>query len=222
MSVLVSLLLLVIGALLSGYHDLSFDAVGYQWMAVNCCCTAAYVLFLRYSVTMKLSQSEKAFYNHILSLPLTLVLAFAAGDLPWAWYAPQFGNVGFLATMGITAAMGVLLNLASLWCIAVTGPTTYSMAGALNKIPLALLGALLFPQPFTWQSAVYIAFGLAAGSLFGVVKAKEGGGKKEDADSELGKKYLSESAGAGASVRRTVARASDVELDHREAKSQWP
>lgn len=66
--------------------------------------------------------------------------------------------------------MGYALNLASLWCVAETSATTYSMVGALNKIPVTLLGALLFNAPINAQSAAFIAFGLLAGMTYAYAK----------------------------------------------------
>ena len=50
-----SVVIMTLGAILSGANDLEFHAVGYFWMVLNCLCTAGYVLYMRYaSTTIKL------------------------------------------------------------------------------------------------------------------------------------------------------------------------
>ena len=47
------------------------------------------------------------------------------------------------------------------------------MVGALNKIPLAFLGVVLFHEPVTWQLACFITLALAGGILYSYEKDKQ-------------------------------------------------
>lgn len=40
---------------------------------------------------------------------------------------------------------------------------TYSMIGALNKIPITFLSVLFFHVAFTWKTAISVTVGLSAG-----------------------------------------------------------
>jgi GDP-mannose transporter len=40
----------------------------------------------------------------------------------------------------IAKVIVVFLNLATLWCVSNNSATTYAVVGALNKIPLAVVG----------------------------------------------------------------------------------
>lgn len=57
----------------------------------------------------------------------------------------------------IAGVVGFVLNLASLWCNQSVTATTYAVVGAMNKIPLLLLGAVLFTNAITSQQWLYIS-----------------------------------------------------------------
>jgi GDP-mannose transporter len=218
MYVAASLGLVLLGAIFAGSTDLSFDPVGYSWLACNCAATAAYVFYMRETVKTRLSTWDKAFLNNALSVPLGLLLGVLIGDVrpnglsccissalwpvllcrvalqvlsitashnsapsfppnpcliaqvPAGFSSPELSNPAFIAALVLSGCVGYFLNLASLWCVAETSATTYSMIGALNKIPVTLLGALLFNAPINAQSAAFIAFGLLAGMTYAYAK----------------------------------------------------
>jgi len=91
-------------------------------------------------------------------------------QLPGAVESPLLPTPLFVAAIVLSGAVGFLLNLSSLWCVSETSATTYSMVGALNKIPVALAGALLFGAPMDARSWVFVAFGLAAGVVYAYAK----------------------------------------------------
>lgn len=57
----------------------------------------------------------------------------------------------------LSGVVGFVLNLASLWCNQSVTATTYAVVGAMNKIPLLLLGAVLFTNVITSQQWLYIS-----------------------------------------------------------------
>lgn len=169
-----SLVLMVLGAVLSGMSDAKFTFTGYVWMSLNCCTTAGYLLYMRYVMgSVRLSKPEMAFYNSLLGLPTILVGAFLMGELPAAFTAPQMRFAGFLLAVLVSGCFGFFLQLASLWCIFATSPTTYSMVGAFNKVPVAILGVILFNNPLTAKLAVFISMGICGGILFSYIKSRE-------------------------------------------------
>ena len=42
---IVAVFIMTIGAVFAGINDLEFNALGYFWMVVNCCCTAGHLIF---------------------------------------------------------------------------------------------------------------------------------------------------------------------------------
>ncbi len=47
----------------------------------------------------------------------------------------------FIAFSGV---VGILLSFSSLWCVSSTSATTYAIVGTLNKVPVTVLGAVIF------------------------------------------------------------------------------
>ncbi|KAF5347226.1 hypothetical protein D9758_011093 [Tetrapyrgos nigripes] len=65
-------------------------------------------------------------------------------------------------------AVGISYTTA--WCIRVTSSTTYSMVGALNKLPVAASGMIFFGDVVTVGSVSAIAVGFFAGIMYAVAK----------------------------------------------------
>ena len=70
---ILSLVIMVAGAVLAGHEDLQFSFIGYFWMVLNCLFTASYVLYMRYASTnIKLPRFGMVYYNNLLSFFLLL------------------------------------------------------------------------------------------------------------------------------------------------------
>lgn len=164
--IVASLCVVVAGAVLAGWTDIHFSMEGYVWMLLNCVATASYVLYLRAAVKLELSTHDKALYNNMLMIPFSLFLAFSMNELPGAFQSEEWNNPSFIATIVFSGSVGFLLNLASIWCVAATSASTYSMIGALNKVPLSVLGVLLFNEPITFGTATFISMSLLGGVMY--------------------------------------------------------
>ena len=157
-----SLVCMMAGSVVAAAGDLQFDGVGYTWMGLNVVCTVAYLAAVR-RLQPTSSTAAKTFHNQLLALGVFAAAAAANGELPRyfrrvAWMPPRF-QLGLL----LSAVLGLLINLASFWCITVTSGTTYSFVGASNKIPAAILGHFLFSSGLNAVGWAGVAFGLAAG-----------------------------------------------------------
>jgi len=121
----------------------------------------------------KMSKNQMAFYNSLLGIPVITVAAVVLGDVPAGFQAPQLKSPGFLFAVTVSGCIGFFLQLSSLWCISATSPSTYSMVGAFNKVPVAILGVVLFDNPVTAKLAVFITMGIGGGILFSYIKSQE-------------------------------------------------
>mmetsp|Transcript_4798 Transcript_4798/g.7770 ORF Transcript_4798/g.7770 Transcript_4798/m.7770 type:complete len:143 (+) Transcript_4798:2-430(+) len=77
-------------------------------------------------------------------------------------------RIAFLST-GIN---GVVIALCTMWAIEATSGSTYSMVGALNKIPSSILGIFIFNDPIGYLNLAGVAIGLGGGIIFSIDKAK--------------------------------------------------
>lgn len=72
-----------------------------------------------------------------------------------------------------SGAGAIFISYASTWCQRVTSSTTYSMVGALNKLPIAISGLVFFDAPITFGSVSAIFFGFISGIVYAWAKIRE-------------------------------------------------
>jgi len=171
-----SLLLMVLSAVVAGWTDLSYSSTGYLWMFANCVFGAGYVLVVRFRMQdTKLSDMDMALINNLLSIPvlITLTMLCTNEHLHFqAAYHLHSQQSGFLFWLITTGVIGTGLNLTAFFCLRYTSPTTYSMAGSLNKIPMVLVSLAIFRPPINAINMIGVLLGLASGCLYSIVKLR--------------------------------------------------
>ena len=116
------------------------------------------------------------FYNNLLTIPVLLV-----GSLFLENWSSENINKNFpieqrnsiIFAMVFTGLCSIFISYTSAWCVRVTSSTTYSMVGALNKIPIALSGLIFFDAPVTVPSVSAIAIGSISGLVYAVAKMRQ-------------------------------------------------
>eukprot|EP00276_Gloeochaete_wittrockiana_P008371 CAMPEP_0184662572 /NCGR_PEP_ID=MMETSP0308-20130426/43861_1 /TAXON_ID=38269 /ORGANISM="Gloeochaete witrockiana, Strain SAG 46.84" /LENGTH=225 /DNA_ID=CAMNT_0027104693 /DNA_START=495 /DNA_END=1172 /DNA_ORIENTATION=- len=169
--VLLSLVLMVLSAGVTGYTDVEFSSVGYVWLALNCMFTAGYVLAIRGSMLKThLGELGMTTYNNLVSMPLVLILMYCSNEFKLVFHDPIVHDPQFQTALLVTGVAGFLLSLSIFWCLRQTSPTTYSLVGAVTKVPMSVLGILIFGNPVTTGGLISIAMGLAGGVLYSCAK----------------------------------------------------
>ncbi len=116
--------------------------------------------------TCKLGEIEMVFTNSFLSLCIMSPL-FLFGDLFEGVQLLFFeSELNFVFLVFISGACAFLLSMSTFWAVGSTSPTTVSMVGALNKIPLTFLGWFLFGASLSTPGVCGIFVGLSAGVLY--------------------------------------------------------
>lgn len=178
-----TLALMLLSAVVGAYTDLSFSWGGYIWQVANCGFTSAYALYLR-SVMDKVSEHttdrkkmdefSMVYYNNLLSVPPILALMLAFGEHKGLLQQPALANPTFLLVALMGGLIGFGISFSALWFLSQTTATIYSLTGALNKIPVAIVGILAFHEASSPKNLASIALGLAAGVLFVFAKTRGG------------------------------------------------
>jgi len=189
---LVSFIFMVVSSLVAAWSDVSQASpsvpgslgsvasfvtnlnVGYFWMFANCLTSAAYVLAMRKKIkATNFSDWDSMFYNNLLSIPVLLLFSLLVED----WGSrnlnqsfPRETRGLLLFAIGFSGAAAVGISYTTAWCIRVTSSTTYSMTGALNKLPVAASGMIFFGDPVTFGSVSAVAVGFFAGVLYAIAK----------------------------------------------------
>ncbi|ORY28767.1 hypothetical protein BCR39DRAFT_533738 [Naematelia encephala] len=150
---------------------------GYVWMAINCFASAAYVLFMRKRIKITgFKDWDSMFYNNLLSIPILVVFSVLIED--WgaeslALNFPAANRVILLSAIAFSGAAAVSISYSTAWCVRVCGSTTYSMVGALNKLPVAASGLLFFGDPVNFGNVTAIGVGGLAGIVYAVAKTNQ-------------------------------------------------
>ncbi|XP_059654155.1 GDP-mannose transporter GONST1-like isoform X2 [Cornus florida] len=176
-----SLFLMIISAISGGITDLSFHAVGYTWQIFNCFLTASYSLTLRrvmdtakqVTKSGNLNEFSMVLLNNTLSLPLGIILILMFNEVDYLSRTPLLRMPLFWLVVTFSGFLGLAISFTSMWFLRQTGPTTYSLVGSLNKIPLSVAGILLFKVPTSLENSASIFFGLLAGVFFARAKMRE-------------------------------------------------
>lgn len=147
--------------------------VGYVWMFTNCFSSAAFVLYMRKRIKLtNFKDFDTMYYNNVLSMPILLISSFILED----WSVENL-NVNFsqpaVIAMIVSGLASVGISYCSGWCVRVTSSTTYSMVGALNKLPIALSGLVFFDAAVNFLSISSIFIGFLAGVVYAVAKQQQ-------------------------------------------------
>jgi len=171
---ILSCAIMILGAFLAAANDITFSGIGYFWMVSNCCCTAGYVLYMKHATkTVRLPKFGMVFYNNLLSLPILLAGAAVRGEFRTFLGTGELHTTSYLSLSLYAGLVGFFLNLATLWCVSNNSATTYAVVGALNKIPLAVLGWFLFKTPITHKALVFLSMSMCGGFLYTYTKMRE-------------------------------------------------
>lgn len=161
---------MTLGAILAGMNDLEFNIVGYIWMIINCLFTAGYTLYMRYATThIKLARFGMVYYNNLISTVILFIICMLKGEFQ-ALMSPDVLTTQFMVATVVAGVCGFVLNFASLWCVSSTSATTYAIVGSLNKIPVTLLGFILFNAKMTNKGILFLCMATLGGFLFAFSK----------------------------------------------------
>ena len=116
------------------------------------------------------------FYNNLLTIPILVVGSFLVED--WsrenlARNFPQESRNSLIIGMIYSGLGAIFISYCSAWCIRVTSSTTYSMVGALNKLPMAVSGLIFFDAPITFGSVSAIIIGFISGIVYAWGKVRQ-------------------------------------------------
>jgi GDP-mannose transporter len=139
-------------------------------MCLNCLCTSFYTLYMRFAPTsIKLPRFGMVYYNNLLSAALLLPLCLLRGDFACLGDAEMM-TLPFVLCNSLAGAVGFYLNFASLWCVSSTSATTYAIVGSLNKVPITIMGFVLFHAKMTDSGVLFVVMATLGGFLYAFSK----------------------------------------------------
>ncbi|CCW66485.1 unnamed protein product [Phytomonas sp. Hart1] len=142
-----SFVLMIIGSCLCAKGDPWVTSWGLFWTFLNILTTVCYMLSIKLltnKVGAQIGRYGPTLYSNTLSLPFFLLMGYSE--------FPQFMNavwnaswkaIIFLVLMILVSAQ---MAFTVFFCMEMTSPTTFSVVGTLNKVPITFLGILIFHQ----------------------------------------------------------------------------
>jgi GDP-mannose transporter len=122
------------------------------------------------------------FYNNLLTIPILLISSLFVEDWSSANLQknfPEGSKNALIITMVLSGLSTVFISYSSAWCVRVTSSTTYSMVGALNKLPIALSGLIFFDASVTFASVSAIFVGFVSGIVYALAKVRQNSKPKD-------------------------------------------
>jgi GDP-mannose transporter len=121
------------------------------------------------------------YYNNILNIPvlaLSTLLFENWSSTNVSLNFPSSSRTSQCIAMIYSGLCTIFISYASAWCIRITSSTTYSMVGALNKLPIAVVGLLFFGTKVTLGGTAAIVLGFVSGVLYAWAKNRQSGVRK--------------------------------------------
>ncbi|GAA5974424.1 hypothetical protein JCM11641_005276 [Rhodosporidiobolus odoratus] len=165
---------------------------GYLWMMINCVVSAGYVLAMRKRIKVtNFKDWDSMYYNNLLSIPVLVIFSLLFEN--WSGINlernfPIETRTPLLSLMAFSGAAAVFISYCTAWTVRTTSSTTFSMVGALNKLPVAASGILFFGDPATFANVASIMIGFFAGLVYSAAKSAQSAAAKQNNPVEMGRR----------------------------------
>ncbi len=116
------------------------------------------------------------FYNNLLTIPVLFLCSFVFENWSHENIAQNFpveSRKSLMVGFVYSGLATIFISYCSAWCIRVTSSTTYSMVGAINKLPIAVFGLIFFAAPVTFGSVSAILIGFISGLVYAWAKVRQ-------------------------------------------------
>jgi len=162
-----SLGVMALGSIVAGYNDLEFRVDGYTYLLLNCAFQTTYTLYLnKLMKTLNLGKWSMVYYNNIIAIPLLIPCVLYFREFDTVLDSPAWSLPSFWLLLFVNGSCSVGISLCSFWAMGLTSPTTTSMVGSFNKIPLTIVGSLIFRTPFTLMGKLSTMVSLGGALLY--------------------------------------------------------
>jgi len=170
-NVVLSLLVIIAGALIFSKGDLEFNAWGYGWLLVNTAATCSYNLYTKHTLNVIKFEAKPAswsavWYNNVLSVPVLLAIMLWTGELaPAIAELKRMPSSGHLAIV-ISGVIGFSISYTGFWLQHLVSATTFTVLTNLNKIVSVIMSFFIFNTPLSTVSWIGLGVSLSGAYLY--------------------------------------------------------
>jgi len=170
-----SIALIVIGAVIAGTGDLSFEISGYVFALLSTLVQAAYLLYVAKTGAEKgMNTFGLLFYNSLLAIPFVLFVLFITSEIDDIRNYEQFWKPDFQICLWTNLLFGMLLNFSMFLCTTVNSALTTTIMGNLKNLLSVFLGLIfLDPPPITVVNIIGLTINAIGGLYYSYIKYAE-------------------------------------------------
>ena len=181
---LLSVGLIVLGAMVAGYSTFSSDWRGITFTLGNNVLTAAQLATTKSAADATGARGFGIVYlNAMVALPLCLAGATLTGEWEYAAGHPALHKLAFWLAAGLASSAGVLMTYATILCSTQVSPLATTVTGNVKDVLATVVGALAFGDFDGSLSGVGgILLSFAGAGWFSAAKLAEAQGKQQQLD----------------------------------------
>ena len=170
-STMVSLLIIMAGAIMYCYGEIQVSVVGYIWIFLHLIAHESQSLYTKYvTVIESFTAYEMSLYNALWSCPILLATVIFSGDFNQAISDLMIGPLFWVIASGICAMLLSNLRFYTLKSLSVTA---YAALNIVNKVPASIIGAFLFNQVVTPIQIIGYVLAFAGSYIYSVFSRKD-------------------------------------------------
>ena len=172
-SVVLSLAVIMIGAIIAGYSTLTNNIYGLLFTLGNDVLTALYLNFVaRFSKNTGIRSYQLMYVNAMLSIPSLIIIAYFTGEFSTLMTFPHWSEFGFQIAIALTSFMGVVMVYSTILCSTYNSPVATSVTGNLKDLVLTVTGALIFKDHLSTMSIIGISVSFLGAYSYSYLKLK--------------------------------------------------
>ncbi|KAG5564378.1 hypothetical protein RHGRI_000542 [Rhododendron griersonianum] len=174
LSVVCTVAIIILGALVAGARDLSYDSYSYAVVFISNICTAVYLASVaRVGKSSGLNSFGLMWCNGLLCGPILLCWTFIRGDLELTMNFPYLLFPGFQVVMLLSCILAFLLNYSVFLNTTLNSALTQTICGNLKDLFTIGIGWLLFGGlPFDSLNVVGQSLGFLGSCLYAYCKLR--------------------------------------------------
>ncbi|XP_058182144.1 UDP-N-acetylglucosamine transporter UGNT1-like [Rhododendron vialii] len=174
LSVVCSVAIIILGALVAGARDLSYDSYSYAVVFISNICTAVYLASVaRVGKSSGLNSFGLMWCNGLLCGPILLCWTFIRGDLELTMNFPYLLFPGFQVVMLLSCILAFLLNYSVFLNTTLNSALTQTVCGNLKDLFTIGIGWLLFGGlPFDSLNVAGQSLGFLGSCLYAYCKLR--------------------------------------------------
>ncbi|XP_057484906.1 UDP-N-acetylglucosamine transporter UGNT1-like [Actinidia eriantha] len=174
LSVVCSVAIVIVGALVAGARDLSFDSYSYAVVFISNICTAIYLASVaRVGKSSGLNSFGLMWCNGLLCGSILLFWTLAKGDLEVTMNFPHLFSPGFQVMMLLSCILAFLLNYSVFLNTTLNSALTQTICGNLKDLFTIGIGWMLFGGlPFDSLNVAGQSLGFLGSGLYAYCKLK--------------------------------------------------